>query len=272
MPNPKRKHLSRISRLHYVRLVYRSALFLAALVVYIINHFQQADRPFGDWEHMPVILMVIWIVFAYEMICRFFPSRYESMGCQKQFHINHEPQDEPRPIPDTGKSTAAVFWVWIGLNGLIALGYFLGLYDAGVLILIALFYSVCDMICILFFCPFQTWFMKNKCCANCRIYNWDYAMMFTPFLLVPHWFTWSLLTLALGLLAGWEIRFRRHPERYFEATNKKLACANCPEHLCHHKKQLHQFWRKNRDIFQLPKNSFPKPANSFSAPPEKSKN
>ena len=254
MPTRK-KHprLSAISVLHYVRLVYRSALFLAALVIYLVNHFQHSGQPFGGWEHMPVILMIIWVVFAYEMVCRFFPSKYESMGCQKQFPVNYEPQDEPRPIPETRKSTAAVFWAWIGLNGLIALAYFLGLFDAGVLVLIALFYSVCDMICILFFCPFQTWFMKNKCCANCRIYNWDYAMMFTPFLLVPHWFTWSLLALALGLLASWELRFRRHPERFFEATNKKLACANCPEHLCHHKKQLHQFWKKNKDIFQLPK-------------------
>ena len=38
------------------------------------------------------------------------------------------------------------------------------------------------VICILFYCPFQMWFLKNRCCVNCRIYNWDYAFLFTPFL------------------------------------------------------------------------------------------
>lgn len=245
----KGRKLSAISILHYVRLVYRSGLFLAALLAYILTHFGHAGaHHFGQWEHMPVVLIIVWVVFAFEMICRFFPSKLESMGCQKQFPRNYEAPANPRPLPETRKSTAAVFWAWIGLNALIYLGYFLGLYDEGVLVLIALLYSVCDMVCILFFCPFQTWFMKNKCCANCRIYNWDYAMMFTPFLLIPHWFTWSLLALALGLLVSWELRFHRHPERYFEATNARLACANCPEKLCHHKKQLHQFWKKNTEL------------------------
>ena len=254
---------------HLIRLCYRSALFLAALILYIVNHFRQSGHSFGRWEQMPVILAIIWIVFATEMVCRFFPSKLESKGCQKQFPANYEPQDEPRPLPDTRKGTAAVFWTWIGLNALIALGFFLGLYDSGVLVLIALFYSVCDMICILFFCPFQTWFMKNKCCANCRIYNWDYAMMFTPFLLVPHWFTWSLLALALTLLASWELRFRRHPERFFEATNKKLSCSNCPEHLCHHKKQLHLFWKNNKELFQIPRPNLSKASEILSVLREK---
>ncbi len=259
MPSQRpRRKLSAISVLHYIRLGYRSALFLAALLAYILTHFHHVGpHHFGQWEHMPVVLIVVWVVFAFEMLCRFFPSRLESMGCQKQFRRNYAPPAAPRPRPDTRKSTAAVFWAWIALNALIALGYFLGLYDEGVLVLIALFYSVCDMICILFFCPFQTWFMKNKCCANCRIYNWDYAMMFTPFLFIPHWFTWSLLALALGLLLAWELRLRRHPERFFEATNERLACVHCPEKLCRHKTQLHQFWKKNAELI-FP-NGLPRP-------------
>jgi hypothetical protein len=59
-----------------------------------------------------------------------------------------------------------------------------GILDDGIMILLCSAYSICDIICILFFCPFQTWFMKNKCCSTCRIYNWDYAMMFTPLFFV----------------------------------------------------------------------------------------
>ena len=93
-------------------------------------------------------------------------------------------------------------------------------------------------ICILFFCPFQTWFMKNKCCGSCRIYNWDYAMMFTPLFFVRENYAWSLLVLSSALLVRWEVTFYLHPERFSENTNEYLMCRNCTERLCAHKKQL----------------------------------
>ena len=110
------------------------------------------------------------------------------------------------------------------------------------MILLCLAYSVCDMICILFFCPFQTWFLKNKCCCTCRIYNWDYAMMFTPLFFVRKSYTWSLLVLSVALLARWEITFYKYPERFSEATNGYLGCRNCSEKLCAHKNQLKSLW------------------------------
>ena len=137
---------------------------------------------------------------------------------------------------------------WLLLNGIIGGLYYAGVLDGGVLLLISLAYSVCDMICILFFCPFQTWFMKNKCCTTCRIYNWDYAMMFTPMLFLGNLYGLSLLGVALALLIQWEVLALRHPERFSEQTNAALACPNCQEKLCHHKKQLRGFWAKNRDI------------------------
>ena len=69
------------------------------------------------------------------------------------------------------------------VNGIFGALHLAGVLDDGIMILLCSVYSVCDIICILFFCPFQTWFMKNKCCSSCRIYNWDYAMMFTPLFL-----------------------------------------------------------------------------------------
>ncbi|MBQ9750293.1 MAG: hypothetical protein IJV87_06925, partial [Clostridia bacterium] len=112
-------------------------------------------------------------------------------------------------------------------------------------------YGVCDMICILFFCPFQTWFMKNRCCTTCRIYNWDFAMMFTPFIFIPNVYTWSLLGFALALLARWEITVHKHPERFSEKTNACLSCKNCEEKLCHHKQELRGFWEKNKPRFKI---------------------
>jgi hypothetical protein len=182
------------------------------------------------------------------MLLRFFPSSLESMGCQKQFARNYRPTG--RPVSDAeilpNIRTWIVLIVWIALNGIFGLLYYYHIFDEGILMLISLAYGVCDMICILFFCPFQTWFMKNRCCGTCRIYNWDFAMMFTPLLFVRSVYTWSLAALSLGILIKWEYLLYRYPERFSEATNSSLSCSNCEEKLCHHKKQLHRFWKRHK--------------------------
>ena len=251
----RRVHLSRISSLHYFKLVFRSVLFIIALVWYIVNKIKYSSIPLDEIEQRPVILGVIWIVFVTEMILRFFPSSLESMGCQKQFKKNYIPTETDVNVKRTPISTYAVALFWILLNALIGVLYFINFIDKGILILISLLYSVCDMICILFFCPFQTWFMKNKCCGSCRIYNWDYAMMFTPLVFIPHYFTWSMLGLALLLLIFWEASVYFHPERFSEQTNKALSCANCKEKLCHHKKQLRHFISVNKEYLILKGNT-----------------
>ena len=250
-----RKKLSRISALHYMKLVFRSLLFLAATAVYIVASVEEGEFSFGTDLHRPWILWVISAVFLVEMLLRFFPSSLESMGCQKQFQRNYIPPAEPAPRPSTRRSTLAVALVWLALNGAIGACYFLGWIDAGILLLISLFYSVCDMICILFFCPFQTWIMKNKCCGSCRIYNWDYAMMFTPLVFVPNRYTLPLLLAAVLLLIFWEAAVWLHPERFYEQTNECLSCKNCKEKLCHHKKQLRSFLRHNKERLLLKGNA-----------------
>lgn len=241
-----KKHLkiSRISALHFFKLFFRGALFVCALVIYIINRKRNTGETFGGLEDNQWLLWGIWGVFVLEMILRLFPSKMESAGSQKQFAHRYQPTEEEKPQLQSWKRTFAVAVVWILLNSVIFLLFFLRVIDEGILLLISLAYSVCDMICILFFCPFQTWIMKNKCCTSCRIYNWDYAMMFTPLVCVWHPLALSLVLLALALLAYWEIMVRRHPERFSEKTNACLSCKNCEEKLCQHKKQLQVFLKK----------------------------
>ena len=252
-----RKHprLSRISSMHYCKLVFRSLLLLAAMAVYIADKHKYTAPLYDDISRHPILASFIWVVFVLEMILRFFPSNLESRGCQKQFARNYNPRPNAKPALQSAATTASVAIAWFALNGAIGALYFTGLIDKGILLLIALAYSVCDMICILFFCPFQTWFMKNRCCATCRIYNWDFAMMFTPLVFVPGFYTWSLLGIALVLLVQWEVLVRRHPERFSESSNQYLACSACPEKLCHHKKQLQGFLRRNRESLRLKGNN-----------------
>ena len=205
---PKQR-LTVVSIMHYVRLVYRSILFLLLVIQYILFRLDRQVSLTALMEQRPLLLTVAWAVFVVEMTLRFFPSRLESPGCNAIFGALH----------------------------------MAGILDDGIMILLCSAYSVCDMICILFFCPFQTWFLKNKCCSTCRIYNWDYAMMFTPLFFVQKTYTWSLLVLSIALLVRWELTFFRHPERFSERTNDYLRCQNCTEKLCAHKKQLIGLWK-----------------------------
>ncbi len=241
--------LSKISAIHYFKLVFRSLLLLAAIAAYVASRIK-GEEPL--WERTSVTVNIIWWVFVVEMILRCFPSKYESMGCQKQFVRNYRPQPNANGIPDRQpwQRTFVVFLSWILLNGVIAALYYIGWIDRGILILVSLAYSVCDMICILFFCPFQTWMMKNKCCTSCRIYNWDYAMMFTPFFFIRGWFSWTLLGLSLILLLRWEVSYRLHPEHFYVSTNACLSCENCKEKLCTHKAQLRTFWKHEQKRVQ----------------------
>ena len=245
------RRISRTSALHYLKLVYRSALFLTAAVLYLVNCSRNTDALFDDFERQPVFLTLVWLIFVTEMIFRFFPSKIESMGCQKQFACNYQATSASEPVLQSSGATWSVAAAWILLNAAIAALYFMHIIDQGILLLISLAYSVCDMICILFFCPFQAWFMKNKCCTSCRIYNWDYAMMFTPLMFVRKFYAQSLFVIALILLVKWEIMVKAHPERFSEATNRSLSCAVCTEKLCHHKRQLRRFLSANAHFLHL---------------------
>lgn len=249
----KRPKMSPIVTLHYVKLVYRSVLFAAALIVYVYNRIRNTDTYFSGFENNELFLSCVWLVFVVEMILRFFPSRLESMGCQKQFRKNYKPTDfslgeNERIVPQSKRTTFAVAAAWIALNSISTVAYLVGWIDAGIMILISLAYSVCDIICILYFCPFQTWFMKNKCCGSCRIYNWDYAMMFTPLIFIPNFFAKTLFGIAFVLLIQWEVLYHKFPERFTEKTNCSLSCAMCEEKLCQQKSQLRTFLKKHRQL------------------------
>jgi len=232
------KKTSKISILHLIKLILRSLLFVTVLVFDILDRTEVLTQN-------AILPIIVWIFFFVEMLLRFFPSKLESMGSQKQFARNYEPKGENiKPTNQSWKVTALVAVIWLALNAVIGTLYYCGIIDRAILILIAIFYSVCDIICILFFCPFQTWFMKNRCCGTCRIYNWDFLMMCTPLIFIDSWYTRSLTLLAAVLFIKWEVTAFLHPERFCTDANHALSCAECEEKLCHHKTQLLNFWKK----------------------------
>ncbi len=251
----RKRRLTIVSAQHYFRLTYRLVLFGVLFAVYIREKIHGGGDLLNLVEDYPVVFAFLWIIFVTEMVQRFFPSKTESPGCQKQFASNYIKSGSTDIDISENNASVLVAILWVMFNGIFGALYMAGILDEGIMILLCSAFSVCDVVCILFFCPFQTWFLKNKCCCTCRIYNWDYAMMFTPLFFVRGFYTWSLLGLSVLLLLKWEITFFRHPERFSEKTNDYLRCDNCSEKLCSHKKQLRVLWK---DIAEFTENRLQK--------------
>lgn len=212
--------------LYHGKFVLRLMIFLASIMLYVLS---------GDILKYQIWALLVWAMFAIEMILKLFPSKFESMGSQKQFKANFEAAKENVHVKiEHQKRVILIALMWLVLNGVIAHFYFKHIIDEGIMIIISMFYSVCDMICVLFFCPFQR-IMANKCCTTCRIHNWDYVMMFTPMVFVDNIFAISLFCLGAIIFIKWEYTVWKHPERFCEETNANLTCANCKETRCSRK-------------------------------------
>ena len=128
-----------------------------------------------------------------------------------------------------------VMLVWLSLNAVIGLLCVLNIFHTEELLLCSVTFYLCDYVCILFFCPFQTFIMHDKCCVNCRIYDWGHFMMFTPMLFIKSFYSWSLFFMSCIVLLHWELIYAEHPERFWEGSNKVLKCVNCKDKTCQFK-------------------------------------
>ena len=246
--------MKKINALHiydYVKFVLRTAAFIITFISYVLGRLKKSPKLFNGLEKHSLFWAAIWIVLFIEMLIRFFPSRLHYIGSQKQLKKNYLPKSDAPTPKRKYRGVVAFGIVWVSVNLIFGILYLTEILDAGLMTLLVLAYSVCDMICIVFFCPIRDIFMKNRCCTDCRIYNWDYAMMFTPFIFLPHIYTWSLLSVSLALLAVWEITAARHPERFDEACNASLECRNCTNKPCRHKRRLQRTARRGAKAKEL---------------------
>ena len=233
-------HSASTRRYYAVVFLARLAAFLV-LVVYALAAPARFLADLTGVPHPTSPILICWLLLMASMIFRLFPSKVESLGCQKEFAGRFRPTGQ---APDPGEVRQAdlgalrVLLFWTAANALFFLGYAKGWLDRRFLVCLAGFYGVCDIVCILFFCPFQSWMMHNRCCTTCRIYDWDYLMLCTPLLAIPSALALSACALAAVVFLRWEVTYRRHRERFFECSNDALRCANCQEHLCKYKRAL----------------------------------
>lgn len=185
------------------------------------------------------ILHVLWIIWVIDMILQIIPIKNEvPLGSQKLFanrfrpireKINHDALK--KYIVDTTKAAYKVLVLWCLLILLIGILYFAGVIGKTGLFMISVLFYVCDLICVLVWCPFRL-MMKTRCCTTCRIFNWDHLMMFSPLVFAGGFFALSLVVIAVLAWGVWELCILMYPERFWEHSNVALKCSECTDKLC----------------------------------------
>ena len=231
--------MSRVRKRYVIRLAGRCIALLAVIALYF---FDQAEftilRGWNFFRRLSV-LHLLWLVWVLDMAAQLFPMKgCFSLGSQKHFlqrfrpivgAINYPALKEH--IFTTTKAAYKVFLLWGGLLVVLAALFFLHVLGAIGIFFCSVVFYVCDLICVLIWCPFRL-IMKTRCCTTCRIYNWDHLMMFSPLVLIPGFYTTSLLLIAFAVWVLWELCVMLYPERFWEKSNLALQCSECTDKLC----------------------------------------
>ena len=234
---------------YYIKFLMRLTVFLCVLFLYLTKKEWILDillHEFSlyvvDVEITP--LHMLWAMFMGLMLLHLFPMESLSMALRKnkkETYVEvsgYSEMELMKFVQDQNIKAWKIMLVWLSGNAVIGLLYLLRVLDVADLVMLTVFYFLSDYICILFFCPFQTGIMKNKCCVNCRIYDWGHFMMFTPMLFIQNFYSWSLFFTSLVVLIHWEIVYAKYPQRFWSGSNRTLQCANCKDKTCQIKNRL----------------------------------
>ena len=230
--------ISNIRKQYLIRLVCRCLILLGVFVLFITD-FATHDILSGFAFFRKVsALHLLWGIWMLDMIHQLVPARNIALGSHKVFLHRFKPvleriskESVKQHIKTTTQSAYKVMLLWLALITVLGILHHLRMLKDAHLFLISVLFYVCDLICVLIWCPFRL-IMKNKCCTTCRIFNWDHLMMFTPMLFVKGFFSLSLVAMSVVVWSAWELCVLLYPERFWEKSNAALKCSECTDKLC----------------------------------------
>ena len=237
MDKTKEKGPSRIRRIYIAKLIGRCfvLIFCAFLCWKHILEFEVMNDFFGNFS----VLHILWVIWMIDMVYQVIPAKDKiALGSQKLFEQRFKPirekinyQNLRNYIISTTKAAYKIFIIWAVLIAALGILHIKGVIGDVFLLMTSVVFYVCDLICVLIWCPFRL-IMKNKCCTTCRIFNWDHLMMFTPLIYVEGFYTRSLLLMSIAVWLMWEVSVMIYPERFWEFSNEALKCSKCTDKLC----------------------------------------
>lgn len=231
--------MSATRKKYFLRLFGRCMIFVLCFVACFLNPqwFSVLNGNNFFSEFSP--LHLLWCVWIVDMVLQIIPIKNKiALGSQKLFANRFRPIREKinyqvlrNYVISTTKSAYKILIIWALLISVIGILYYNNIINKIWLFMISVFFYVCDLICVLIWCPFRS-IMKNKCCTTCRIFNWDHLMMFLPLIFVGGFFSISLVIMAIIAWLIWELCVMLYPERFCEMTNAALKCSECTDKLC----------------------------------------
>ena len=231
--------MSATRKAYIARLVGRCLILVCCVLLYLFRRgcFAVLDG-FNFFKRLSP-LHLLWGVWVVDMFLQIIPIRNKvPLGSQKLFANRFRPIRDKinyealrNYIVDITKSAYKVFILWCLLIAGIGALYYSGVIDKVTLFMISVLFYVCDLICVLIWCPFRL-IMKNRCCTTCRIFNWDHLMMFSPLIFLGGFYATSLLVMSAVAWLVWELCVMMYPERFWDHSNAALQCAQCTDKLC----------------------------------------
>ena len=231
--------MSEIRKRYIVRLVCRITVFLVCGYLCITRPELFAPLEKGAFFRKLSPLHILWAVWMADMLQQIIPIKNKlPLGSMKLFANRFHPildkwnYDNLRSyVISTTKAAYKVFLLWWALIAVIGGLYYLGIIGPLGLFMISVAFYVCDLICVLIWCPFRL-LMRTRCCTTCRIFNWDHLMMFSPLIFMGGFFATSLVVMAVLAWLVWELCIMMYPERFWERSNAALRCSECTDKLC----------------------------------------
>ena len=231
--------MSKTRKRYILRLVGRCLILVACALAAVFRPetFDILDGP-GFFEGFSA-LHLLWLVWVADMVLQIVPIKNEvPLGSQKLWANRFRPIKDKinyeslrSYIISTTKAAYKVFILWCLLIAVIGILYRMHILGKIGLFMITVVFYVCDLICVLIWCPFRL-IMKNRCCTTCRIFNWDHLMMFSPLVFMGGFYAGSLVTLAFLAWLVWELCVMMYPERFWDHSNAALKCSACTDKLC----------------------------------------
>ena len=224
---------------YFLRLIFRCLVLLACVAAYLLKPEMFDILDGMNFFREVSVLHLLWLIWVIDMVQQIIPIKNKlPLGSMKLFahrfrpireKINHEALRSY--IVTTTKEAYKVFLLWCLLLAVIGTLYYTDVLTKAMVFLISVVFYVCDLICVLIWCPFRL-MMRTRCCTTCRIFNWDHLMMLSPLFFIGGFYGLSLALIAAAAWLVWELCIMMYPERFWDKTNLALKCSECTDKLC----------------------------------------
>lgn len=227
---------------HYIfKFCFRFVVFLITFLTFIIK-----PELLDFTKNFTISVFLLFLILLIEMFLQLNPlNKNVSHGCLKQFGTHYVPPEEgydEQELRDAicfyNKGAIKVAIAWILPHIVIGYLYYKRIVGVPFLVMLTSFFYLSDLICVIFFCPFQKFLMHNRCCVNCRIFAWGMPMMILPLVFINNMLSRVICVVAFAIAIRWEIVIKKYPERFWVGSNMMLRCVNCKDKMCQVKKPL----------------------------------